>query len=106
MASLGKEFFIRNQKFLRWFANTDYGKDVLYIKDKNTHIDTIMPNYTASLFGNEVYKRIITDTHYTKRLYKEYKIIWEAMHWFDEKVANIYVPKLNLGFDSLSLSRC
>lgn len=95
-----RQWFLKNQKLLKWFANTNYGKGVLGHGLEG--VDLILPNSVYQKQGNKVKAEFRTHDKYAKRLFYEYKPIWKAFHWFDMNVANTFVPKLNLGFDTLT----
>ena len=98
-----KRFFIDNQRFLLFFANTQYGKSIL--GHGLDHIDLILPNAVFQKLDKNTYKaEFRTHDKYSKRLFCEYKPIWKAFHWFDMVVANVFIPRLNLGFDSLEVN--
>lgn len=95
-----KTWFLKHQTLLKWFANTKYGKGLLgHGLDR---VDLILPNAVVRKNRTSYIAEFRTHDKYAKRLYYEFKPIWKAFHWFDMNVANIYVPKLNLGFDSLT----
>lgn len=95
-----KKWFLKNQKLIRWFANTNYGRGVLgHDLDK---VDLILPNAVFQKLGNKYKAEFRTHNKYSKRLFYTYKPVWKAFHWFDMNMANVYVPKLNLGFDTLT----
>lgn len=97
----GKEFFQQNQRLLKWFANTKYGKGVL--GHRLDRVDLILPNAVMQKTGDDLYlAEFRCHDKYSKRLYYEYKRIWKAFHWFDMNIANVFVPQLNLGFDTSS----
>ena len=95
-----KQWFLNNQKLLRWFANTKYGKDLL--GHGLERVDLILPNAVFKKEGKIYTAEFRTHDKYAKRLFYEFQSVWKAFHWFDMNVANIYVPKLNLGFDTLT----
>jgi len=93
-----KNWFIKNQRLLRWFANTSYGKDILgYGLDR---VDFILPNAVFQKQGKQIKAEFRTHDKYSKRMFYAYRPIWKAFHWFDMNIANVYIPKLNLGFDN------
>lgn len=95
-----QEWFLKNQKLLKWLANTKYGKDLLgHGLDR---VDLILPNSVFKKEGKVYTGEFRTHDKYAKRLFYEFQPVWKAFHWFDMNVANIYVPKLNLGFDTLT----
>lgn len=94
------QWFLNNQKLLRWFANTKYGKSILgHRLDK---VDLILPSSVFKKEGKLYTAEFRTHDKYAKRLFYEFQSVWKAFHWFDENIANVYIPKLNLGFDSLT----
>lgn len=101
-----KEFFLKHQKALLWFANTSYGKGLLGIHDssifRDEKIDLILPHALVKKVSEDEYiAEFRTHRKYAKRLYYEFLPFWKAMHWFDMNIANPMVPDLNLGFDTL-----
>jgi hypothetical protein len=42
-----------------------------------------------------------THPKYAKRLYYAFRPVWWAMHWWDELVADLFVPRWSFGFDTL-----
>lgn len=96
-----RQWFLDNQKLLRWFANTHYGKDLLgHGLDR---VDLILPNAVIKKESKTYTAEFRTHDKYAKRLFYEFQPVWKAFHWFDMNVANVYVPKLNLGFDTLTV---
>lgn len=94
-----KDFFLKHQRLLLLFANTQYGKSLLgHGLDK---VDLILPNAVFQKNEKDITAEFRGHDKYSKRLFYEFQPIWKAFHWFDINVANIYVPKLNLGFDTL-----
>ena len=95
-----KKWFLQNQKLFRWFANTKYGRSLLgHGLDK---VDLILPNAVIKKEGKQYIAEFRTHDKYSKRLFYEFKPLWYAFHWFDMNIANVYVPKLNLGFDGIT----
>src|SRR3989344_4826928 len=93
-----KSWFLKNQRLLLWLANTQYGKGVMgHGLDK---VDLILPNAVYQRLDKNIKAEFRTHNKYSKRLFYKYNVIWKAFHWFDKNIANIYVPKLNLGFDT------
>ncbi len=63
----------------------------------------IMANaYTVRIGGNEFQTTFRTHAKYAKRLYYEWKWIWELVHKWDTGFANKFIPQLNFGFDTLT----
>ncbi len=103
-----KDWFKLHQARLLWLANTEYGRDVLCINGKRSSIGKnkivgIEPN--AITWMNELGQlstEFRINNKFGRRIYYSYKAIWEAMHWFDMKIANPFIPAWNLGFDTLT----
>ena len=98
MPPFGRPWFLKHQALLKWLANTKYGKGVL--GHNLDGVDLILPNAVFKRHGGQIVGEFRTHDKYAKRLFYEYNAIWKTFHWFDMNVANIYVPKFNLGFDT------
>lgn len=102
-----KNFFLTHQKPLLWLANTSYGRDVLGLDSKGSDVGRsrilgIIPN-AVFWKEDETYKvEFRTHNKFGKRLYYEYLPLWKTIHAWDEQFANVYFPRLNLGFDTLT----
>ena len=101
-----KEWFEAHQARLLWFANTRYGRDVLGVNGNNSNVGKnkilkIEPRAIHWVEGNKVKAEFRSKPEFANKMFHSYKALWEAMHWFDMKIANPLVPALNLGFDSL-----
>ena len=101
-------WFQKYQKSLLWFANTDYGRDVLAINGRksdvrNNKILAILPNVIGWKEDGIYRAEFRTHNKFSKRLFYEYNLIWKAMHAWDTRIANLYLPRLNLGFDTLTV---
>lgn len=95
-----KEWFILHQPKLVWLANTRYGRSLLGF-NLDEEITEVYPNgVIAKLEDNKYAFEFRTHNKLAKRLYYNWKPVWQAFHWFDMNVANKIVPLLNLGFDS------
>lgn len=91
-----KEWFLKHQKILLWFANTFIGKRVLrHDLDK---VDAILPNAVFTREGKKITAEFRTHNKYSKRLYYAFKPLWHLFHLWDMA----WYPKCNLGFDSLT----
>ena len=99
-----KEWFLKHQKKLLWFANTSFGRDLLDIKVKEK-ILKITPesiHYFVDfrnkklILGYEIY----SGTKFAELLYKRGYYFWKAVHTFDTVFANNFKPNWNLGFDA------
>jgi hypothetical protein len=101
-----KEWFLENQRYLLFFANTRYGRGVLGVENSSVgknKIILIIPNAIA-WENPDLTLSIEFRTHnkFAKRLFYSYRYLWEFIHWLDMRVANVYIPRLNLGFDTLT----
>lgn len=102
-----KQWFRKHQKLLLLFANTWAGRKILCISGKKSDIGKhkiikIAPNYIEWKEGAKYKIEFRTHDKFSKRLCYAFKPIWEAFHWFDMNIANVYAPGLNLGFDELT----
>lgn len=105
-----KEWFEKYQTPLLWLANNYYGKQILGISRKHTpfydlRIDKIEPNaiYHQPEPG-KVLAEFRSHDKYGKRMYYNFKYIWEILHWWDMNVANNFkIQELNFGFDTLTI---
>lgn len=67
----------------------------------NRHIVKITPDtYTEHLGGNRFRTRIYATNQYAQGLRKNYRFLWEAIHAFDMRFANRFMPAWNMGFDT------
>lgn len=71
--------------------------------EKNKAVAWITPEAIGYKIGKKEIRAIIySDDHFAQLLYKEFYRVWDIFHRWDESIANVYVPKLNLGFDTLT----
>lgn len=101
-----KNWFLKWQKNLLWFANTYYGRDVLGINGNRSSVGkeriiAIAPNAIVWQEDKLIKAEFRTHDKFSKRLFYEYKYIWQAIHNWDMRFANNFAPSLNLGFDTL-----
>ena len=101
-------WFRRYQRALLWLANTGYGRDVLAINGRksevrNNKILAILPNAIAWKEDGIFRAEFRTHDKFSRRLFFEYGAIWKAIHNWDIRIANPFLPKLNLGFDTLTV---
>ena len=105
----GKEWFEKYQVFLLWLANTRYGRDILHINGNRSlvgknRIIKIEPHaITWTPDGKVLQTEFRTHNKFGKRLFYSYKEFWKMLHWFDMHFANKYCPRMNLGFDTLTV---
>ena len=102
-----KEWFAQQQiqKRLLWLANTSYGRDLLRIDGRKSRVGKnkilrIDPNAIFYIKEGKLHVEFRSHNKFAKRLHQSLKPLWEAMHWFDENIANPLVPAWNLGFDT------
>ena len=100
-----KEWFNKHQSKLLWLLRFRLFRYLLRI-DCNETINRIEPNaywFGAVYDGKKVTVKADFRTHdkYSKRLYHAFKPLWYAFHYWD-KVANLFIPQWNLGFDTLT----
>lgn len=96
-----KEWFIKHQKPLLWFANTKFGRRLLRIHGTRSSvgkakITKILPN--AIFWDNQAEFRI--HDKFAKRLYYGLKPLWFLLHGWDFMFGQ-KVRQLNFGFDTL-----
>lgn len=97
-----KEWFAQHQRLLVLFANTSWGRQVLRIND-GRKVWAIMPNALYFLDNrDQVTAEFRGHDKYGKRLFYEFEGFWKFCHEFDMRLANRFVPALNLGFDTLT----
>ncbi len=110
--AINKDFFIKNQKILLWFLNSqltskifrkllciDHGKSSL----EDNLVLGILPN---AIFWkndkNELVAEFRTHDKFSKRLYYCFEEIWWLAHYWDELFADKFIPELSFGFDTLT----
>lgn len=110
-AAFNKDWFNKHQRKLIWLLNAPvvggWFRKILRIQCDKV-INRIEPNaywFGASESGSIISVSTEFKTHwkYSKRLYYAFKPIWWAMHCWDQVVNFIHLPKLNLGFDTLTV---
>lgn len=104
----GPEFFRQHQQKILWFANTWLGRYVLRIHGKRSLVgkNLITRIDVNAIWWEEAGKTKIefrTHNKFSKRLYHAFYPVWALFHMWDTLVANLYVPRLNLGFDTLTV---
>lgn len=117
-----KQWFLKYQRPLLWFANTFIGKHLLRINGRRSLVGKhkiigILPN---AIFwggkikgyhfvkGKKVYKQEFkaefrTHNKFSKRLFYAFYPLWWLIHQWDTIFANNFQPNWNLGFDTLTV---
>ena len=107
-----KEWFLKHQKSLIWFANNWFGKKILCIDGKKSSVGKnkiikIAPN-AITWVHKQTKKKICFATEFrghnkfSKRLFYAFYPVWWLMHQWDLLIANQLQPAWNLGFDTLT----
>lgn len=113
MNPFSKEWFIKHQTLILLFANTKIGRYVLRIhgdrsKVGDNKILKIYPNAIVwqkrYIFKDNTLKPLYgfearTNDKFALRLYYSFYYLWVFFHFLDMNFLNIFLPKLNLGFD-------
>ncbi len=103
-----KKWFSKHQSKLLWLLNhSSYFRKDMGIQDCDLpykeKIVRITPNsFTWRTGEREFMTDFRTHDKFGKRLYYGFYPIWDLAHKFDMKVANRFVPAMNLGFDTLT----
>jgi hypothetical protein len=101
-----KKWFADKQKYLLWFTNTSYGRDLLHINSRRSSVDgkivNITPNSITWREDKKYATEFRTNDKFGRRLYYSALPLWKALHNFDINIANVLAPRWNLGFDSLT----
>lgn len=106
-----REWFDRHQRVLLWLLNAPvlgrWFRWVLCIRPHDVGhrraISRLYPHaYEVSNDDGTVTADFRTHAKYAKRLYYAFRPVWWALHWWDQFVANPFVPALNAGFDTLT----
>lgn len=100
----GREWFVRHQRALVAALSVPVlgGELRAALGIGSGRIVGILPHcYTVANDDGTLTTDFRTHAKFAKRLRHEFLPIWKLAHWFDMRVANRFVPALNLGFDSL-----
>uniref|UniRef100_A0A6M3KUG8 Uncharacterized protein n=1 Tax=viral metagenome TaxID=1070528 RepID=A0A6M3KUG8_9ZZZZ len=102
-----KEWFLKHQKILIWFANTWFGKKILCIDgDKSSigkrKIEGILPNAIFWKKGRKYQVEFRTHDKFGKRLYYAFKPLWYLLHYWDSATVPLN-PVFDLGFATLTV---
>lgn len=101
-----KDWFVKHQLKLLWFANTKLGRWFFKIhKDcpKDKLIVCMFPNsYTWYNDDGTYTTDFRTHDKFAKRLYYGLKPLWYIFHCWDKVFANNLQPAWNVGFDTLT----
>lgn len=103
-----KNWFLKHQKLLLWFANSWIGRKILCIDGNKSSVSNrkiihIESNAIWWRKGRKVTAEFRTHDKFAKRLYYAFKPFWYLIHTWDILFANTFNPKWNLGFDELTV---
>lgn len=107
--AFSKEWFGKHQRKLLFLANTVIGRRILCIDGNksdvgNNKILAILPHAIAWRSSEtEISWEFRTHAKFSKRLFYAFYPLWWCLHQWDTLVANIFAPKWNLGFDTLTV---
>lgn len=100
------DFFHEHQKALLGFLNSNIGGAVrrsLWIPEYKNLVVKLSPNAAHVILPNGSVKAVLySNKQYSQALHRNYKPLWEALHWWDMKLANKFLPAWNAGFDTYS----
>lgn len=100
------DFFREHQNPLLDVLNSSLGGAVrrsLWIPDRRHRIVMLTPNAAHVLLPDGQYRAILySNPQYGQALWRNYKPLWEALHWWDMRWANRFMPAWNAGFDTYS----
>lgn len=101
-----KYFFIEHQKALLSYLNSSIAVAVrrsLWIPDYSHPLVKLTPHAAHMALPNGEIKVILySNPQYGQALQRNYKPLWEALHWWDMRLANRWMPAWNAGFDTYS----
>jgi hypothetical protein len=99
-----RHFFSEHQKPLLSYINSPISRLIrrgMQIDDVHNPIIKITPKSVHALLPDgQTRTTIYSNPQYAQALHKSYKPIWEAMHFWDMRFANRFMPAYNLGFDT------
>lgn len=100
------DFFRNHQRPLLDVLNSRLGGVVrrsLWIPDRRHRVVKLTPNAAHVLLPDGQYRAILySNSQYGQALRRNYKPLWEALHWWDMRWANRFMPAWNAGFDTYS----
>ncbi len=112
--AFNEKWFERNQRIVLFVFRIIYKifPSLLFKSEEtkdigNKKIIRVGTNYATCLVDlekKELKTVFFTDWNYSKMLYNAFKPMWWAMHWWDEIVADRWVPQLSWGFDTLEVN--
>jgi len=104
-----KQWFKSHQKLILLFANTFIGRWILCINGQKSSVGKnkiigIIPNtiFWAGEKENQYVAEFRTHDKFSKRIFYAFLPIWKLAHAWDMLFANPFVPRWNLGFDTLT----
>ena len=103
-------WFVKHQKPLLWFANTGLGRRVLCIDGSKSSVGRnrilrIEPNaiFWRGVGDKEIVAEFRQEDRFSRRLYYSFLPLWKAIHLWDVRFSNLFIPNFNLGFDTLTV---
>lgn len=105
MIVFDKDWFKENQRTLLGLVNSPIGGTIrrgLWISDRQRIIKLTPSSAHAALSNGEIKATLYSNAQYAEALKRNYKPIWEALHWWDMRLANRLMPAWNAGFDTYS----
>lgn len=97
-------WFSEHQKQLLGYLNSPIGgllRRGLWIPGTRPKIIKLTPNAVHVLLPNgKIRATLYSNKQYAQALHKNYKPLWEVLHWWDGRIANRLMPAWNAGFDS------
>ena len=100
------DFFVENQDTLLKCLNSPIGwviRNGLWVEDKHNLIVKITPDSVhRRLPDGRIRVNLFTTDQHAQAIRKNCKPIWDALHWWDLRFANKFMPAWNAGFDSYS----
>lgn len=98
------DFFVEHQRPLLGFLNSNIGgalRRSLWIPEYQHPLVKLTPNAAHVLLPDGKIKVVLySNKQYAQAIHRNYKPIWEALHWWDMRLANRWVPAWNAGFDT------
>lgn len=98
-------FFDEHQGTLLGYLNSPVGAVVrrsLWVPDRRPLIKVTPESYHVLLPDGRVRAILHATNQHAQALQKNYRYMWEVLHWWDLRIANRLLPAWNVGFDSYS----
>lgn len=98
-------FFEEHQNTLLRLLNSPIGGMVrrgLWIPDNRLIVKITPESYHIALPNRQIKATFHSNKQHAQALHRNYKVIWEAFHAWDMRIANRFLPAWNVGFDTYS----